>query len=705
MTINIFKEYRSAWHVLLLVLLALLVFSNTLFFGFVWDDNIFLVGQAVYESATLQSPWLSPLNSVEYLPLRDLSYIIDYRVWGWNPFGFHLTNLLLYCLNVLAVYWLTRIMDTFLFNTGGTGKDGVGARIALASAALFAVLPLHSEVVSFIHARNVLLSGLFFFLSCIYYLKFIDSQRWLHLLAAFALFACALLSKATTIMLPLILVMFLYFRPTRTTRAYLGVLPFAVLAVVFFFIFKYHATESQFINEQLILTVGDYDYVSRLAVALQIPFFYLSRLLIPLGLSTEYQIEFSRDLFSAAAIFAMLGLGLLLSLAYLYRRRLPRALFALLWFLICLIPVSNIFLTNPVVADRYVYLSSYAYAYGFAVMLMGIGRKTGQARLLIILLPILGIYAWLAFERNDVWRTHESVMQDMTKPYSNRAKGHNALGQHYFEAGQYTQALENFAKAKEISPLDSRLEYHQAKLAYLQNRPDEALKLLDAASRIYEDQPYDAWILRGQIYESRADLVQAARFYRRAVASVHPTRASEEQARAILQRVMTRLEPSLAAARRGIVEHPDDLNRIARLAQTLQTAGLNAEAIKLYEDLIKLGGPRWEVYANLGKLYKQEGLFEQSIDNYRKSIELNGASAKIHNELGIVYIDAGRFEEALAQFQATVEIDPKSAQALLNLAKLHYHLGNKQAAYDAFNRILREFPAYESLARDYLNKL
>jgi tetratricopeptide (TPR) repeat protein len=111
------------------------------------------------------------------------------------------------------------------------------------------------------------------------------------------------------------------------------------------------------------------------------------------------------------------------------------------------------------------------------------------------------------------------------------------------------------------------------------------------------------------------------------------------------------------------------------------------------------------VYANLGKLYKQEGLFEQSIDNYRKSIELNGASAKIHNELGIVYIDAGRFEEALAQFQATVEIDPKSAQALLNLAKLHYHLGNKQAAYDAFNRILREFPAYESLARDYLNKL
>ncbi len=173
----------------------------------------------------------------------------------------------------------------------------------------------------------------------------------------------------------------------------------------------------------------------------------------------------------------------------------------------------------------------------------------------------------------------------------------------------------------------------------------------------------------------------------------------------MLQRVMTRLEPSLEAARKDIAEHPDDLNRIARLAETLQTAGLNGEAITLYEDLLRLGGPRWEVYANLGKLHKQEEQLEQSIDNYRKSLALNGASAKTHNELGIIYIEAGSFEEALTQFQATVELDPGSAQALLNLAKLHYHLGNEQAARDAFNRVRLEFPAYEPLAREYIQKL
>lgn len=690
----------------MLVSLALLVFSNTLFFGFVWDDNIFLVGQSAYETATFGQLWLTPLNGVEYLPLRDLTYIIDYRVWGWNPFGFHLTNLVLYCLNVWAVYRLTATLEATLFKPESAVSDSSSTGwLPLATAAFFIVLPLHSEVVSFIHGRNVLLSGLFFFLSCIYFLRFIDGQRWSWLLAALLLFACALLSKATVIMLPGILLLFLYFRPARTARHLVGVLPFMVLAAVFFFIFKYQATQSHFISDELIMAQGDNDIVSRLAVAVQIPFFYLGKLLAPVGLSTEYQIGFNRNPFSLPAISAAAGLCLLLSLAYMYRRRFQKIPFALLWFLICLIPVSNIFLSNPVVADRYAYLPSYAYAFLLGALACSAQKILKPIVWLVLVLMVLGVYGGLAFDRNHVWRTHESVMRDMTKPHSNRAKGFNALGQYYFENGQYAEALDCFAKAREISPASSRLEFHQAKLAYQQNRPLEALELLDAASRIQKDQPYDAWILRGQIYESRGDLVQAARSYRQAVDSVHMTGATREQAAAVLRRVLSRLEPSLEASRRDVAQHPEDLNRKANLAATLQNIGLYGEAIALYEDLLRLGGPRWEVYANLGKLYQQEGRLEQSIRNYRLSLSLNQDSAKIHNELGIVFIEAGRFEDALEQFQATVRLDPGSANALLNLAKLHFHLGNEQAAREAFNRVLREFPEYGALARDYLQKL
>jgi len=702
---NMLREFGPRWQWAFLALLTLAVFLNTLFFEFVWDDNIFLVGQAAYESVTLKDLLLTPLNGVEYLPLRDLTYIIDYRIWGWNPFGFHLTNLVLYILNIWAVYQLTATLETTLFKPENPAGRASAGWLPLVTAAMFIVLPLHSEVVSFIHGRNVLLSGLFFFLSCIYFLRFIDSQRRPKLLAAWLFFACALLSKATVIMLPGILLLFLLFKPERTARHFAAIVPFIALAAVFFFIYKNQAAASHFISDELIMAQGDNDIVSRLAVAVQIPFFYIAKLLAPVGLSTEYQIGFNRNPLSIPAVLAVTGLCLLLLLAYFSRKRFQRAPFALLWFLICLVPVSNLFLSNPVVADRYAYLPSYAYAYVLALLACAAKETLKPIILLTLVLAVLVVYGWLAFDRNYVWRTHESVMLDMTKPNSNRAKGYNALGEHYFDRGRFTEALASFAKAKEISPELSRLEFHQAKLAYQQNRPGEALELLDAASRIQKDQPYDAWILRGQIYESRGDLVQAARSYRQAVDAVQMNRATREQSAAILRRVLAKLEPSLEASRGYISQHPDDLNRKAEFAATLQSLGLNGEAIALYEDLLRRGGPRWEVYANLGKLYQLEGQLEQSIQNYRSSLSLNQRSAKIHNELGIVFIEAGQFEDALKQFQATVELDPGSANALLNLAKLHFHLGNEQAAREAFDRVERNFPEYSALAREYLQKL
>ena len=702
------KNHYYRWCLPGILLLTVLVFFKTLFFEFVWDDNIYLVGQPSYQLATLGQLLLSPLNGVEYLPLRDLSYIIDYQIWGWKPFGFHLSNLILYCLNIWAVYHLTLALNPTLFPAKNKDKNKdkkVFVWIALLTTVFFAVLPLHSDVVSFISSRNVLLSGLFFFLSCICFLKFMDSGRWRFLCAAFVLFACALLSKATAIVLPLILLLFLYLRPKQSVRDYVNVLPFVVLAIIFFIIFKFHATESHVINDQLMLNEGRYGFISRVAVAVQIPFFYMAKLIAPTGLTTEYQIEFSRNIFSPRVIFTGLALCLFLSAAFYFRRKFPQAMFALLWFLICLLPVLNFFLTNPIVADRYAYLSSYAYAFILANLVFQFKNRFDQSRAYMILIPVLVIYAWMAFERNDVWRTQVSVMEDMTKSNSNQVKGFNSLGLHYFDNGEIPKAFEYFQQAKDISPAFSELEFHQAMLAFQQNRPLEALALLNAASRFNEGETHGAWTLRGQIHESQGDLLQAARRYRKAVDSAYTSGTTREQAEGRLARVMAKLEPSLNATRKDILDHPGDLTRKAKLAVMLQSMGLTTEAIALYEELLRLGGPKWGVYANLGMLYKNEGQLEQSINNYKMSLSLNNASARIHGELGIVYIQTGEFEQALNHLQTAVALDPKSAHALLSLAKLYFQMGNDQKARETFNRILLEFPEYEGFARSYLRRL
>ena len=703
MPFSFVKDQWSKWCLPGLLILALAVFLKTLSFDFVWDDNVFLVGQDAYQSASLKQIFLSPLNGVEYLPLRDLTYVFDYRVWGWNPLGFHLSNLVLYLLNIWAVYGFTLRLNATLFPRKGGDDAQAAVWVALATAALFAVLPVHSEPVNFIHGRNVLLSGLFFFLSCDFYLRFIDTGRWRHFAIALALFLFALLSKATVIILPLVLLTFAYLRPAQKMRDYAGLIPFFLLAGIFFFVYRSVAIESNTIRDGLEMVYGSDDAFARVAVALQIPFFYLAKLFLPVGLSTEYEIAFNRNILSLAGVSAFLTLALLASVVFLSRKRLPQALFIVAWFLVCLLPVSNIFLTNPVVADRYVYLASYAFAYLLAVVVYRIGVRTTLRRSLWLLLPLLVAYAWITFERNDVWRSQVTVMEDMTGPSSNNIKGYNNLGEHYFKQGDYTKAFEYFQKAKDISFAASQLEFYQAGLAFKQNRPLEALNLLES-SLPSSDDAY-AWSLLGEIHESRGDLVQAAWAYRKSLDSRYANHLTRRQASKRLEQVTSALQPALEAFRRDIAAHPDDLNRKAEFAIKLQSAGFRDEAIAVYEDLLRRGGPNWQVYFNLGLIYADQRRAADALENFRQSLALNSGSALIHNEIGVLLKEDGEYDEAARHFRMAMDLDPMAANPQINLGRLYFQLGKGDLAREAFNRVLVNFPEHELLVRDYLEKI
>ena len=164
-------------HLLIILSFVVAVFGASTRFDFVWDDHIHLIGHDVYASFDLGRIFFSLANQVEYLPIRDVSYALDYALWGENPFGFHLTNLTLYFLNAVFVYLMTRRLTPLLFSTRRAISERKTGEVALLTALLFAVHPLHSEPVSFISCRNVLLSGLFSFMSCHFFLKHLEIGR------------------------------------------------------------------------------------------------------------------------------------------------------------------------------------------------------------------------------------------------------------------------------------------------------------------------------------------------------------------------------------------------------------------------------------------------------------------------------------------------------------------------------------------------
>lgn len=250
--------------------------------SFVWDDITLLVLQPVYRNFDLRTIFLSPANGVEYLPLRDVSYAIDMKLWGiMNPYGFHLTNLILYTFNAITVF-LVSLEITSLISTDRetVHPEPSDLNVALLASLLFVAHPIHSEVVAFVTQRNTLLAGLFFFLSLWCYLRHVrggQSHSWWYA-AALSSFLLSLLSKGYGIILPLVLLLCVAtFARNGKTRLYriLELSPFMAFAALFVVIFTMIARSTQIMIHQQ----GDPTFIGKITIALQIPFFYFGKLL------------------------------------------------------------------------------------------------------------------------------------------------------------------------------------------------------------------------------------------------------------------------------------------------------------------------------------------------------------------------------------------------------------------------------------------
>ena len=187
--------------ILAVTIATVLAYARTLSFEFVWDDVLLVArSQRLREWSSLPTVLASHFwsevheGSHYYRPLVSLSYFLDLHVWGLNPFGFHLTNLLAHLATALAVLMLTRRL------TGNL----LAASIA---GVAFALHPIHTESVAFISGRTDVLSTLLFLLALLGYARWRDGRGALALAGSLAAFFLALTAKEVAVTLPLILVL------------------------------------------------------------------------------------------------------------------------------------------------------------------------------------------------------------------------------------------------------------------------------------------------------------------------------------------------------------------------------------------------------------------------------------------------------------------------------------------------------------------
>jgi len=153
----------------LLVILIGIIYLNSLDNLFTnWDD------QMIYENYQIRSLDWKNIRTLftygrgsNYQPVRILSYAVDYYFWGFNPLGYHITNLLFYVLTSLMVFLTLRRLSNHLRSDAPPDSHD---RVALFGAFLFAAHPVHVEAVTWLAARKEVLQGFFFFLAFYLYL-------------------------------------------------------------------------------------------------------------------------------------------------------------------------------------------------------------------------------------------------------------------------------------------------------------------------------------------------------------------------------------------------------------------------------------------------------------------------------------------------------------------------------------------------------
>ena len=461
-----------------------------------WDDPMNLVDNPEFRGLGWQNlRWMFTTTLAgHWIPVTWISFGVDYRLWGMDPLGYHLTNVLLHAASAVAFYFVAlRLLRA---------ATGAGERVlwlgALAAALFFAIHPLRVESVAWVTERRDVLSGLWFLLTILTYLEAAGSdgarrRRWLA--GSVACFVVAAMSKAIVMTLPVLLIVLdvypLRRLPTRwrewTAPAARAVwwekAPYVAVGVVTGVI-AHHAVRSY---GDMIAALP---LENRVAVALYGLAFYAWKTFLPILIAPMYQLLASQDPYDGPMLASAAGVIGLTSVLVRLRHRWPAGLAVWLVYVVLVVPVSGIIQSGPqLVAARYSYLPGLALALlvGGAVCRLGefaAARPPAGRWARAGLAAVVGGYAGLAilsWHLVWVWRDSETLWAYAVSLEPASPLAHGNLGFAYLNRGRLPEAERETRVALRLAP---EWELGQQNLAAVLARQERFVEAGEARAQL-----------------------------------------------------------------------------------------------------------------------------------------------------------------------------------------------------------------------------
>lgn len=586
------------------------VFLPVLRAGFLdWDDPINFLENPYYRGlGWTQLRWMLTASVMgHWIPVTWLTLGADFTVWGMNPFGYHLTNLVLHAVSAALFYLVSRRLLGLAMPAASPGVASLGAAVA---ALYFAVHPLRVESVAWITERRDLTSGLFFLLTILAYLKAHERPptvargwRWVSLGAA----ALALASKSIVMGLPLVLVLLDIYPLGRLgprVRGWWGAqarpvwrekIPFALLAVA--------AGAAAYLVQRSAGYLTPADPAGRIGMVAYNVWFHVWKTLAPLNLGPIYELPLRVNPLELPYLLSAAG-GLAITAAvWLLRRRWPAGLAIWAFYLIMLAPVAGFVHTgNHLGADRNTYVPGMGFALPVGALAMsvvlawrrGLLRPPIAALTLGIVAIWIGALALTTRAQSSVWHDSETLW-------------------HY---------------AIEVDP-GCGICHHNL----------------------------------GIILGSRGDWAKAQALLDQAIA-LRPDRSEFQGNYGPLLIQMGRRTEGVAKLRYRLGQEPRDVNARVNLGIFLIEDGRPGEAIAELEQALRVKPDSVRALTSLGRALLADGRAEPALAVFQRALRIDAADPVAH--LGLARTHLARGDRAAAREQIPIldRLDPRLARLL-----------------------------------------
>lgn len=589
-----------------------------------FDDNQYFTENPLVQNPSISSArrFLSEVlrpSTVDgyYQPLTMISLMFDYALGGRedNLRPVHRSSLILHISNTALII----IFIYLLFGVPWT---------AAAAGLLFGLHPMTVEVIVWVGERKTLLATFFSLWSFIFYVCFAKGRGRKFYFGSLAAYVLALMSKPTSVPLPMLMVLLDWWPLKRLNRrTIIEKIPFFVIGGVWMII-----TVISQSNTAALVTPGRYGPGRIVLTICHNIIFYPAKMLWPVNLSPHYLFPEPMNLSNPAVLFGVMGTCVLIPLLLISLRWTRGAVTGWLFFFIAILPTMQILqFSNVIASDKFAYLPSIGLLAALAAFGDWICRHSKRRSAIILIILALGVAEAAATVKYlGVWRNTISLYEHMLSLTPDSPPLHYDIANAFAAQGRTDEAIGHYRKALAIkleTPQSAPPNFYIAAHFNLANT-------LKSVGRVEE-----------AIYHYK----QASDYYRRAIAAkTNKQKTSVELAKTLTNLANAyseqgKLDEAINCYRESIQFNPNSAIAYSNLGWELANKKEYDEALECFRKALSLNPEMLPAFAGMAEAYAARGEFDKAIETMYKALELARNS---HND-----IEANRIREQLRQYQ------------------------------------------------------